>query len=76
MLDKRGRDIGEPKVFVRLAENTPRTPEAIARVRARQVAVQDKIHTIVNGYPTKCEILYAAEKPEGYGVPHGDPPPY
>ena len=76
MLDKRGRDIGEPKIFVRLAEKTPRTPEAIARVRARQVAVQNKMNTIVNGYPTKCEIWYASETPAGYGVPHGDPPPY
>lgn len=73
MLDKRGRDIGEPKILVCYAKATP---ETVAANRALQTAAQERKCTFLNGYPTRCEILYAAEKPEGYGVPHGDPPPY
>lgn len=73
MLDSRGRDIGEATCLVCY---TPATPELVTTTRARLKAVQEKIHTRLNGYPTKCEILYAPEKPAGYGVAHGDPPPY
>lgn len=52
------------------------TPEKVAANRARLEAVLDRIYSRLNGYPTKCEVLYAAEKPAGYGIPHGDPPPY
>lgn len=73
MLDKRGRDIGEPTHMVCYAEATP---EKVATTRLHLEKVLERHHTRINGYPTKCTVQYAAEKPAGYGIPHGDPPPY
>lgn len=73
MLDSRGRDIGEPTFMVCYAEATP---ETVARNRAGLKATLERLYTQLNGCPVQCEVLYAAEKPAGYGIPHGDPPPY
>lgn len=73
MLDSRGRDIGEPTYMVCYAQATP---EKVAKNRLRLEKVLERCYTQINGYPTKCTILYADEKPAGYGIPHGDPPPY
>lgn len=73
MLDKRGRDIGEPKTMVCYSKTTP---ETVARNRALRNATLSRIHTQRYGCPRKCTVLYHETKPEGYGIPHGDPPPY
>lgn len=73
MLDSRGRDIGETKFLVCYGEATA---EIVARNRAIQEATQGRLQTQLHGYPIKSTILYHPTKPEGYGIPHGDPPPY
>ncbi len=73
MLDKRGRDIGEPKTLVCYAEATP---ETVAINRFGLNDTLSRIHTQRWGCPRKCTVLYHETKPEGYGIPHGDPPPY
>lgn len=62
MLDKRGRDIGEPTVRVHVRRGTP---EEVARNRARMKDTLERIYSAHYG-PTTVEILWEKEMPQWY----------
>lgn len=61
MLDKRGRDIGEPTgKIIRI----PPTPELVAQTRANFVHVLEDIFSKRNGYPTKVTVYWDGIVPD------------
>lgn len=64
MLDKRGRDIGEPVVEVFY---DPATPESVARNRENLDRTLSQIFTEFYGRPTRMRVLWPETKPSWYG---------
>lgn len=55
MLDARGRDIGEPTSTYHIRRGSP---EEVKRTRANIDRTLSRLHTKINGYPTKVEVLW------------------
>lgn len=62
MLDKRGRDIGEPIITLYRREATP---QEMAAARTYQVEALKGIFTRVDGYPTRVNVQWESAE-EGY----------
>ncbi len=62
MLDKRGRDIGEPIINLYRREATP---QEMAAARAYQVETLEGIFSRVDGCPTRVNVRWESAE-EGY----------
>lgn len=62
MLDKRGRDIGEPIITLYRRQTTP---QEMAAARVYQVETLEGIFGRVDGYPTRVNVQWESAE-EGY----------
>lgn len=62
MLDKRGRDIGEPIITLYRRQTTP---QEVASARIHQVETLKDVLTRVDGYPTRVNVQWESAE-EGY----------
>jgi len=66
MLDKRGRDIGEPIITLYRRQATP---QEVAAARAHQVETLERIFSRINGYPTRVNVQWESGEESYYKHP-------